>query len=356
MSSWKCEECGAQNHGSLSICVCGDMSNISEIIEEIEVDEISIKIIYDDFDHKKNGFIINHWRGYLPLGISFWINVFLLNILISLLLLYVAVFSPIENPVWNSRLYIMVSSLVVIIVYPWQIIGTWRSSSRRLKETHKWFLTVLVKVSLVLGVISSLGSIFTPMNISLYKTGFGIDDYGNFIVKIVNDGSMIHLKGDIGYGISKEVQLLIESNPEIKGIILDSAGGRVYEGRKLFEIILANSLDTYSVEGCYSACGIAFLAGHKRYLAKGANLGFHQYKSNLKNLNLTKKWRDTEKIGLYIEQGKDLIMFKKQGISQGFLDRIFDADSDNLWYPTIDEMIDAGVIDSVVYPSDLSSN
>ena len=47
------------------------------------------------------------------------------------------------------------------------------------------------------------------------------------------------------------------------------------------------------------------------------------------------------------------MIYERRGISQDFIDRIFTAKGDDLWYPTIDEMLVAGVIHEVVGPSTL---
>jgi hypothetical protein len=48
-----------------------------------------------------------------------------------------------------------------------------------------------------------------------------------------------------------------------------------------------------------------------------------------------------------------LLLFQQQGVKRDFLDRIFHTDRDDLWYPTVDEVLDAGVIHGIVNTSDL---
>jgi hypothetical protein len=292
-------------------------------------------------------YILRHWRGELSLAISFWVNVFLINIGIRIFEAWLTEAPPIENPVLASQFTITYVFLSLAIVYPWRIIGLWRSANRHIEETKKRFWPGAVKVLVVLGLLGTLGklSMSWPVYKDLYQIGFGKDEYGDYRVDLIDDGSLIHLKGGLGFGISKEVRRLIAKNPNVKGIILDSIGGRIYEGRELSKIILINGLDTYTLKGCYSACGMAFISGNKRYLANGANLAFHQYNSGAKSLD--------PYVDIPSEQKKDLMIYKRRGISQDFIDRIFTAKQDDLWYPTIDEMIVAGVIHEVVNPSTL---
>lgn len=292
-------------------------------------------------------YILKHWRGELSLAISFWVNVFLINIGIRIFEVWLTEASPIENPVLASQFTITYIFLALAIVYPWQIIGIWRSANRHVEETKKGFWPGAVKVLVVLGLLGTLGNLSAswPVYKDLYNIGFGKDEYGDYRVELINDGSLIHLKGGLGFGISKEVRRLIDENPNVKGIILDSNGGRIYEGRELSKIILINGLDTYTLKGCYSACGTAFVSGDKRYLANGANLAFHQYNLGAKSLD--------PYVDMNSEQKKDLMIYERRGISKDFIDRIFTAKQDDLWYPTIDEMIVAGVIHEVVNPSTL---
>lgn len=295
-------------------------------------------------------YILMHWRGELSLAISFWRNVFLINMGLRIFENWLTKSSPIENPVVAIQVTAFYFFVVFAIVFPWQIIGLWRSANRHKEQAKDRFWPGVVKVLVVLSLLGTLVimSISWPFFKNLYQIGFGKDEYGNYQVELINEKSLIHLQGSLGFGISKEVGRLIEKNPNIKGIILDSNGGRIYEGRELSKIIVKNDLDTYTLRGCYSACGIAFISGNKRYLAQGANLAFHQYSSGTKNLD--------PYVDILSEQKKDLLIYKRSGISQNFIDRVFTAKQDDLWYPTIDEMISAGVVNEVVDSSTFMPN
>ncbi|WP_316367554.1 hypothetical protein [Candidatus Thiodiazotropha sp. CDECU1] len=294
-------------------------------------------------------YILKHWRGELSLAISFWINVFLINLGIRIFEVWLTEATPIENPVVASQVTIAYVFTALAVVYPWQIIGLWRSANRHIEEMKKGFWPGAVKVLVILGLLGTLVNmnVSWPVYKDLYQIGFGKDEYGDYQVELTDRGDLIHLKGGLGFGIAKEVKQLVSKNPSVKGIILDSIGGRIYEGRELSKIILINGLDTYTLKGCYSACGTAFISGNKRFLAKGANLAFHQYKVGTQSLD--------PYVDMPAEQEKDLRIYQRRGISQEFIDRIFIANKDDLWYPTIEEMLNAGVVHKVVNPSNLKS-
>ena len=296
---------------------------------------------------KKMGYIRKHWRGEFSLAVSFWINVFLFNCMISLFLAFLFWNEPIKNPVTYARVVISFLVFVLAIVYPWQIIGLWRSCNRHIETSSKRFWARTAQVLVVLGFISTLGNLASswPMYQDLLRLGFGEDEDGNYSLKLEKNNTLIHLQGGLGFGVSKEVGQLLRKYPEVKGIILDSYGGRIYEGRELSKLISAYDLDTYSLEGCYSAATTAFISGRKRFLGIGANLAFHQYRMDYESFDAL--------IDIEEEQAKDLLLFQQQGVKSEFLDRIFYTDHDDLWYPTVDEMLDAGVIHGIVNTSDL---
>ena len=293
-------------------------------------------------------YIQKHWRGELSLTVSFWINNFLLNVALTLLSSLFLYSGTIENPVTYARVVIIFFAFAFLIIYPWQVIGLWRSCNNHIEKSGKRFWPRTVQVLVVLGLILALGRFSTsgPFYKHFFRLGFGEDEYGNYSIKLEKNNTLIHLQGGLGFGVSEEVAQLLKKYPKVEGIILDSIGGRIYEGRELADLISTYDLDTYSLKGCYSAATTAFIAGNNRFLGTGANLAFHQY-------TLGSDYIDTF-VDIEEEQVKDLLIFQRQGIKSEFLDKLFNVPHEELWYPTVDEMLDAGVIHGIVNPSDLS--
>lgn len=296
---------------------------------------------------QKINYIRKHWRGELSLAVSFWINLFLLNIVILLLWTLLGYSEILKNPVTSACVIIIFIAFALFVVYPWQIIGLWRSCNRHIKIYGKHFWARTAQVLVVLGIIGTLLNLnsYWPTYKSLFRLAFVKEEYESYTIKLEKNDTLIHLQGGLGFGVSKEISKILKKNPRIEGIILDSIGGRIYEGRELAKLISAYSLDTYSLKGCYSAATIAFIAGEKRFLGIGANLAYHQYHMDYEGLDAYADMKE--------EQAKDLLLFRQQGVKSEFLERLFETSSDDLWYPTIDEMLDAGVIHGVVNPSDL---
>lgn len=292
-------------------------------------------------------YLKKHWRGEYSLATSFWLNAFAINLVVQGIRVWLTTSEQIEHPVLAARVSLGFAILAIGVIYPWQIVGLWRATTRHIAEGKKRHWATLVQILIVLGAMGTYVRVDQdwPVYRDLFELALGERLYTDYQVTLNDDGTLIHLRGELGFGISRQVRQLLEANPRVRGIVLDSGGGRIYEGRELSRLILTNSLNTYSTDGCYSACALAFISGNDRYLARGANLAFHQYRTGLTSL--------AEIMDLNGEQQRDLAIYQRRGVSQAFIDRIFLASQDDLWYPTIEEMTAAGVIHGVVNPSTL---
>jgi len=290
-------------------------------------------------------YIRKHWRGELSLGVSFWINTILFNILHGFVLEVWTAAPLIENPVTYAQLtfiYVVLSSLSIT---PWQFVGLWRACNRHVKESGKTFWGGTVQVIVILmfiGVVATLVQTL-PFYKDLFRTGFGQDKFANYKVELKNNATVIHVQGQLGFGVSEKVEKILNASPNVKGIILDSSGGWTYEGRELSRLILDHGLDTYSLKGCYSSCVTAFIAGKTRLFGLGASLAFHRYRGVGNSSE-----RDE-----FIEQEEslDLEMYRKQGVKEEFLSSLFSNPHEDFWYPTTEELLNANVIHGVVNDS-----
>ena len=289
-------------------------------------------------------YIQKHWQGDYPLGISFWFN-FLLVIIVyhygENLIRFFFNYSP-HSFILSTIVYLIISRL---IIYPWQVIGLLRACER-----HLLIYGNVIKVRAVQGIVilSLLGTFVhildSAQSLIIFKKN--VDKAAvsqadpTFTLSIVNEGRFILLKGEIDFGVTKAITQILSANPDIDGIILDSSGGIVYEGRGLFMLIKKYGLDTYCFKNCSSACTIAFIGGTRRFLGLKARLGFHQYRLDSDKINPVVDIED--------EQKKDLAIYKNQMINDTFLNKIFEKSQNEIWFPTHDELLTAGVVDRIV--------
>lgn len=343
-----CKTCKRRLDEQAQLVAENSVNIINETNElPIEISKYNSSLpLENNYQADKPNYFKRHWRGELPLALSFWVNLFLLNLLIQFIIAWYDDACPITNPVISARVAIIFNALRFFVVYPWQFVGTWRSCTNHIGKYGKYFWSRTAQTLIVIGVITTFGVITSSWSVyeALYKIGFQKDEYANYTLEMEKDNTIIHLKGGLGFGVSKDVKKLIEKYPSVNGIILDTIGGRIYEGRELYKLIYNYNLDTYSLEGCCSSGTIAYIAGNHRYLGLGANLAFHEY-SSYEGLD--------EFVDLEEQQNNDLILFQKQGVKNEFLAKIYNASSDDLWCPTIDELIEGGVVHGIISPSEL---
>lgn len=352
LGKYVCETCKSRLDEQEHLLANNNSScDINDNIEGGSIDNAASSDISEIADvskrRKRGNYLVRHWRGELPLSVSFWINCVLLNFLEVAFSAWFEEVNPIANPVVAARIAIILYIFSIIVVYPWQIIGVWRSCESHIWSTGKSFWSRTTQILVIVGFLFTLGNVTNsfPLYKSLFRIGFLEDEYANYTLDLIKEGTIIHLQGGLGLGVSEDVKKLLEKHSDIVGIVLDTAGGWTYEGRELNKLISSYGLDTYSVQGCCSSGTLAFIAGYNRYLCTGANLAFHQYSLGYEGLE---NYVDLEE-----EQRTDLILFREQGVKEEFLQKIYAASSDDFWYPTMKELLDSGVIHGIIKPSDI---
>lgn len=100
-------------------------------------------------------------------------------------------------------------------------------------------------------------------------------------------------------------------------------------------LIRERGLITYTPEECLSAATLVFVAGKERVMAARAKIGFHG--PSLPGMTDDQKQTGNESIRQAM---------RSAGISGEFIDRALATEPANMWYPTIEEMQNAGVITS----------
>jgi hypothetical protein len=283
-------------------------------------------------------YIKQHWQGRNSLAQAFWLNLVILFVVLGLVERFI--FPPyFKDEVVVTGAVIVYFIVVKLIVYPWQVVGVLRVCDLRIKSDSGRSWATAAQIALVVSLAATLiATIETYQKLQVFKRDLELRAMilpgPEYSLDLVKQGKLIHLQGPFEIGITRRVAQLIAGNPEVVGIILDSEGGQIYEGRGLARLIRENKLQTFSLEKCLSSCTTAFVAGTTRTLGTNARLGFHQYKtySLIPSINVAN------------EQAKDMAIFVKQGVSAEFLEKIFVQPPESIWWPEIDELITAGVV------------
>jgi hypothetical protein len=146
----------------------------------------------------------------------------------------------------------------------------------------------------------------------------------------------MELAGDMPEGTTAAIRKMLDANPKITVIHLNSDGGELREGYRLSELIKQRHLTTYTSTVCASACTIAFLAGSPRYLAEGAWLGFHSSSdkgSEEASAEGNKAFYD---------------MYRAAGLPDDFIAHALSTMPSEIWFPSYDEMRAAHVVHDFV--------
>jgi len=274
----------------------------------------------------------------LSLAHAFWVNLVILFVALGLLERFV--FPPyIENETAVSIAVLLYVIVVKLIIYPWQVVGVLRVCDLRIKSNNGRSWATVTQFALVISLAATLlSTIGTYQSLSVFKLNLILAETvlpePLYSLDMIEQDSLIHLRGPFEIGITNKVEDLIALHPEITGIILDSEGGQIYEGRGLARLISENRLETFSLANCLSSCTTAFVAGTTRTLGTKARLGFHQYKT----------YSIIPSIDVENEQAKDIAIFVNQGVSAAFIEKIFIQPPELMWWPEIDELVDAGVV------------
>jgi hypothetical protein len=167
----------------------------------------------------------------------------------------------------------------------------------------------------------------------------------NYNLSLSEDQRTVILDGYIDFGITRDLAALLDQQSNAKHLQLHSPGGRISEARGLVTVIERFGLSTSALGDCTSACTLAFIAGHSRYLEPDARLGFHRYAQRSGVMEFLMKQDPAD------EQQRDMAIFHRAQVEQAFLDRIMATPHQSMWFPTNRELRDAGVVTVVGVPN-----
>jgi len=291
-------------------------------------------------------YLLHHWRGELSLALSFWVNLVLVR---ALLLAVDQLFQPPATERIDTVLPLAVAyfTISLFVVYPWQVIGVLRATDRRLGLLGSSAVVFGAQVGIVVSLLPtgvSAFATFQPLLIDRPETPAWVlrerERAAKYSVSVSEDGRTVSIAGDFELGLRRRLETVLDANPGVKTVVLDSDGGYVTQGRAVAKLIEAKRLDTTVHGTCKSACAIAFMGGVSRRIGRAGRLGFHQYRYAARaahpNLDIEAEYR------------LDRDYFESRGIETAFAERAFDAVHASIWYPDKATLIAAGVVHEVI--------
>ena len=154
-----------------------------------------------------------------------------------------------------------------------------------------------------------------------------------------------------------EVISYLFDNPQIKTLRVTGPGGYLPTASAIAEYLIRHDINTEAVGECDSACAQIFLGGKTRTLAPGAKLGFHRphlvkereqkfYEEN----HIKKGWKDRFDYGIdtydlaMVHMAKSIEYMLSRGVDIDFILKKYSTSSYDMWYPSREELLEAGVV------------
>ncbi len=289
-------------------------------------------------------YLQQHWHGQHSLPRSFWVNG--VGIGLSAHLAFWLLFNHIE-PTPFSAMNISLSSAFFthLMLFTWQSVGIMKAAENHIDLTGYTLWSRLTQVTILIGVFNStlgvLESVKQTVNyVTIQNSQLITDSVNDYSLTFNPETNQLNFAGNINHGLTQYFGQTVETLKPGTRLELNSIGGNVYEARGFAKLVEHHKLNTHVSEECSSACLIIYAAGEKRTATSIAKLGFHQYRISSVNTHPL--------ISPQEEQRKDLHYFKQRRFDEHFLGHIFKAQSNEIWYPTIETLQRSGVIDQVI--------
>ena len=291
-------------------------------------------------------YIKSHWQGRQSLGRSLWLNFVLPRVVLFALEGAVLPLFP-ERPAVSIAISLTYFLLADGLFLLWQVVGLLRACDRHITALGSMAMVWAAHAGLVVALIfigASLFSVYQKTGIDpdaeILSEKWARERAAKYALTLSEDGGLVHLTGSFELGITESLRNFLAANPGVTGIVLQSAGGNIFEARGVAKVVMERDLDSYVYADCSSACTTAFIAGARRRLGPRGRLGFHGYALDA---SYQVPGLDIEK-----EQNKDRALYRARGISDAFLERVFEAGQSDLWVPAAPYLLEAGVVHEIL--------
>ncbi len=245
---------------------------------------------------------------------------------------------PLQNTPTAFAIYSLVDSVSLLIALL-SALATWRSLARagrrhvifdNLATFGRIFIGISVSYVVLVGVFWAMplaGKYFSESMLRMPGPAWSISQAAPGVLRI---------SGEFQDGVSDALASALAEHPSIHRLELDSPGGKTDEALSMAALVEKYSLSTFVRNQCASACTTVFIAGRERSSTASAKLGFHRARNTL--------WfnaPDADKANANL-----ISYFKSKGIEASFVQKAFRVPSNDIWYPSVDELLAARVISS----------
>jgi hypothetical protein len=292
-------------------------------------------------DRPRRGLIIRHWRGELTLAQAYWgagVLLTLLAVALSSLLRDLLERANLAPTPLGVVLVAYLSLLSVLVV--WQIVGIWRAAGNHIRSTGRRTWAVLARIAVFAGALRGFVD-FTNVTLPMLRESLmlvtGRESIPPHRLRLLRGGTELELAGGMPHGTAEALRKALDAAPGVQVLHLNSVGGRVSEGYRVYRIARDRRLTTYTATDCFSACTIAFLGGSQRYLANNARLGFHSVSFGGLDYNQLPDINDDLRRTL-----------AEHGAPQWFIDKALSTPASSMWHPSYDQLVAARIVTRMV--------
>jgi hypothetical protein len=311
-----------------------------QAVFDVDLDDQSLydeEVLAFDAKHGHRNYLRRHWVGHLSLPLSYWVNGALLATVIATAAEFVAIKLRTGGGSLRGIAIVALAYLAVGgIFWLWSSVGIWRSAywHRRRGGAAGW--AVAARVLIVLSVV---GTLFRSGDIALQaaelrQLASGRDSLGAAAaMRISPDRRDLLVSGALAAGSAERFSQVLAGASRVEKVVLTSVGGRMLEAERMADLIRARGLDTQVADHCMSACTELLLAGRERYAAEDARIGFHQ--PSFPGVS-------AGELSASIAEMHD--NYLAAGVDPLFAARAMRVPAQGMWFPTFDELIQAGVL------------
>ncbi|CAG2144576.1 hypothetical protein CUPL110328_14265 [Cupriavidus plantarum] len=289
-------------------------------------------------------YVMRHWRGQLPLPVSYWINGTLVATLLGMALPALGKLFGVSDSLRQLAMFSILAICVVYLSWVWSFVGIWRSAGRHAMRGGSTFWAYAARGSVLLGVCAAVGQMVTTYGPELREfaaLAMGRDAIGEVDVKPSPNGEAVIVWGTLREGSAKTVLTVLDRTPSARTLILNSNGGRLLEGRVLAQAVRQRGLNTYVEGECSSACTYVLMAGVDRAATPNAKIGFHRASFS---------GMDSAVEGAAVKSMLDY--YRKAGLPEDFVRRVSTTPADTVWYPSREELLRTRILTRVALRSE----
>jgi hypothetical protein len=284
-----------------------------------------------------------HWRGEFSLPVSCWLNGILGGLVIGGMIVALAYAinrkGEAQPLMWLFSLIVTWALAALLTI--WQAVGVWRSAICY-RQSGKRFWGAAAKALVVIGAAQFAASFMlvgTAQMAGFYEIVTGDARVGPHQFQVLANGQTLEFSGGITFGVSHELEQLLDAMADVRVVRLNSSGGRILEAQKMSDLIRRRNLSTFVATDCLSACTIVFLGGKERLVFPTAQLGFHQ--PTFRGMTAADR-----RAAIATERQR----LQRFGLSRAFSLRATSASPSGMWYPDQDELVREHVVTRVMMP------